>query len=248
MTPGLPLKSNATPNALFWMGIALIGAFSAAMLAGMFPLGLLLPTWQQKISNLILATAHLAGIGAVLILLAQQLDNDSEELEQWVNRLRLLAIPAAIGFFLLLPLQTYNGYKLLRIASGEERQAIGQLQKTLASIQSAQNEEALRAAVSQIPGAPSSIGKMTIPLSEAKVIMAERLNGQIKKLDNLAEERNASRWQNNLIGWARSCLISLCYGAGFAEIARFPKARTSLLFSILSSLPWNRRMRSTLRY
>jgi hypothetical protein len=159
MTPGLPLKSNTTPSALFWVGVALIGAFGATVLAGMFPLGLLLPTWQQKMSNLILATAYLPGIGAVLILLAKQLDNDSDELEQWVNRLRLLAIPAAIGFFLLLPLQTYNGYKLLRIASGEDRQEIGQLQKTMDSIKSAQNEEMLRAAVSRIPGAPPASAK-----------------------------------------------------------------------------------------
>jgi hypothetical protein len=156
--------------------------------------------------------------------------------------------PGCYRLFLLLPLQPYNGYKLLGIVSGEERQAIGQLQKTLTSIQAAQNEEAFRAAVSQIPGAPTSLGRLTIPLPQAKERILEQLGGQIRKMDNQAEDRNASRWQTSLIGWARNCLLSLCYGAGFAEIARFPKARTSLLFSILRFLPWNRRMRSALRY
>jgi hypothetical protein len=248
MIPSRPFKSNATPNALFWMGFALIGAFSATVLAGMVPLGLLLPTWQQRVSNLILTTAHLAGIGAILILLAQQLDDDSDELEQWVRRLRLLAIPVAIGFFLLVPLQTYNGYRLIRIASGEDQQPIGQLQKTLASIQSAQNEAAFRAAVSQIPGAPPDLGNMNVPMQQAKEQIMNRLSGYIKKLSNQADERQESRLQRSLIGWLRNCLFALFYGAGFAEIARFPKAHTSLLFSILSSLPFNRRMRSPYRY
>jgi hypothetical protein len=249
MSQGLPLKSTATSSALFWMGVDLIGVFSASVLTGIFPIGLLLPAWQVRVSSLILAVAPFAGIGAILILLAQLIDPDSDELEEWVARLRLWAIPAAIGFFLLVPLQTYNGYKLLRIASGEERQAIVQLQRTLDAIQSAQNETQLRAAVTQIPGSPPNLGTMKIPLPQVKQRISERLSGQIKKLDNEADERNASRWQANIIGWARSCLLSLCYGAGFAEIAHFPKSRNSLLFSILSSLPWNRRMRAQqLRY
>lgn len=247
MYPELPLKSSATSRSLFWMGLGLIGVFSAAVLAGMFPLALLLPAWQVRMGSLILANAHFAGIGAILILLAQQLDKDSEDLEKWVRRLHVFAIPAAIGFFLLIPLLTYNGYKLVRIAYGEERQQIGQLQKTLAAIQSAQSEEALRAAMSQIPGAAPSLGKMTMPLPQAKELISTRVSGEVKRLDNQVEERNAGRWQTNLIGWARSCLISLCYGAAFAEIAHFPKARTSLLFSLLTSLPWNRKVRSRLR-
>lgn len=248
MTSGLPFKSNVTSSALFWMGIALIGSFATGVLAGMIPLRLLLPNWQQNVSNQILATAHLAGIGAILILLAQQLDNDSDDLEQWVNRLRTLAIPAAIGFFLLVPLQTYNGYKLLRIASAEEQQIISQLQKTLASIQSAQDEESLRAAMSRIPGAPPNLGKLNVPLPQAKQVIANRLSGEIKKLDNQAGESNATRWQSSLLAWARNNLISLFYGAGFAEIARFPKARRSLLFSILTRLPGNRQLKSSIRY
>jgi hypothetical protein len=89
---------------------------------------------------------------------------------------------------------------------------------------------------------------MTIPLPQAKELISKRLSGQINKLDNLAEERSASRWQTSLIAWARNCLISLSYGAGFAEIARLPNARTSLLYSMLSWLPWNRRMRSPIRF
>lgn len=230
------------------MGTALIGVFGATVLAGMVPLALLLPTWQAKVTGLILSVAPLAGIGSILILLAHQLDDDSDELEKWARRLRLWAIPAAIGFFLLVPLQTYNGYKLIRIASGEDRQAIAPFEKALGAVQSAKNEDDLRAAVSQIPGTPPSLGRLTIPLSQAKQLISTRLNGQIKKLDNQAEERNAARWQQSLIGWAKNVLISLGYGAGFAEVARFPRARKSLLFSILSSLPWNRRMRSPLRY
>jgi hypothetical protein len=239
-----PNSAAKTSSVLFWMGLALISVFSTAVLAGLFPLGLLLPAWQVRVGNLILSNAHFAGIGAILIFLAQQLNSDSFELERWVRRLQVLAIPAAIGFFLLVPLQTYNGYKLLRIASGEERQAIGQLQKTLGAIQSAQNEAALRAAISQIPGAPPNLGNIAIPLPEAKKGISERLIAQINKLDNQFDELNASRWQDTLLGWARNSLIALCYGAGFAEIANFPKSKNSLLFSILKSLPWIRQKRA----
>lgn len=244
MYPPSQLERAATSSALFWMGAALIGAFTVMILTGVFPLGLLLPQWQVRVSSMILSTAPFAGIGAILILLAQQLDIDSDELERWVTRLRLWAVPAAIGFFLLIPLQTYNGYKLLRIASGEERQILSQFQKTLAAIKSAQNEDQLRAAFAQIPGASPNLGKMNVPLPQAKQSISERLSGQIKKLENEAEERNVTRWQETLINWGRNCLISLCYGSGFAEIARFPKARNSLLFSILRSMPSNRRSHS----
>jgi hypothetical protein len=248
MNPSQRFEQRAAANSLFWMGAALIGLFAVTVLAGMLPVGLLLPAWQVKMSALIISAAPFAAIGAILILLAHQLDDDSDELEKWVRRLRLWSVPVAIGFFLLIPLQTYNGYRLVRIASGQDQQSVGQLQKNLAAIQSAQNEDQFRAAVSQIPGAPPNLGKLNIPLPQAKQRIADQLSGQIKKLDNLAEERNAARWQQSFVGWARSCLISLFFGAGFAEIARFPRARNSLLFSILSSLPGNRRMRSPLKY
>lgn len=241
-------EQTATANALFWMGAALIAVFGFTVLAVMIPLALLLPAWQIKVSNGILSAAPLAGIGAMLILLAHQLDDDSDELEQWVRRLRFWAIPAAIGFFLLIPLQTYNGYKLIRIASGQDRQAIAPLEKALKAVQSSTNENELRAAMSQIPNAPPNLGRLAIPLPQAKQLITDRLGGEIKRLDNQAEERNAARWQQSLVSWAKNCFISLAFGAGFAEVARFPRARKSLLFTILSSLPWNRRLRSPLRY
>lgn len=222
-------------SALFWMGAALIGVFAATVVGGMFPIGLLLPTWQVRVSGLILTTAPFAGIGAIMILLAQQMDV--------VRRLRLLAIPAAIGFFLFLPLQTHAAYKLMRTAVGEERQLIGLHQKVLGAIQSAKSEQDVLAAVRQLPGAPTEL-RLTMPLPQAKQVMSEKLRGEIKRLDNQSEVRNAERWQRNLITWATNCFLSLCYAAGFAEIARFPKSRNSLLYSIRKSLPWNRRLRT----
>jgi hypothetical protein len=243
MTPGFDFKRTDMASALFWMGAALIGMFAATVIGGMFPLGLLLPAWQVRVSGLILAVAPFAGIGAIMILLAQQMDEDSDELGQWAKRLRLLAIPAAIGFFLLLPLQTHAAFKLLRTAVGEERQVIGLHQKVLGAIQSANSEQDVLAAVRQLPGAPTEI-RLNMPLPQAKQVMSEKLRGEIKRLDNQSEERNAGRWQQSLITWATNCFLSLCYGAGFAEIARFPNSRKSLLFSIRRALPWNRRLRS----
>jgi hypothetical protein len=229
------------------MGVSLITAFAVILIAGTIPLGILQPAWQTRVGNIILANSHFAGIGAVLILLAQALNPNSDELEKWVKRLRIWAAPVAIGFFLLIPLQTYNGYKLLSTAYGQDRQAVVQLQKTLAEIQASQNEDELRAALSKIPGSPV-IGKFNVPLPRAKQDIAARFNAQIKKLENDVEERNASRWQTNLLGWTRNCLLSLGYGAGFAELAYLPNSRYSMLFSILRIMPWNRKLRSSSSY
>lgn len=230
-------------SVLIWMGGALIGVFVITVVGGMLPLRLLLPTWQLKISSLIIASAPYAGIGTIMILMAQKIDDESKELKKWVRRLRFLAIPAAIGFLLLLPLQTHASYKLLKSTSGEELQAISQLQEVLLAIQSAKSNEDLLAALSKLPGAPESLNKLTIPLPQAKKIISERLSGEINKLDNQSDNLNASRWQQGLVSWARNCLLSLCYSTGFSEIAKFPKSKNSLLFSIFMRLGWNRRKR-----
>jgi hypothetical protein len=222
------------------MGLAFVAVFCFSVAFGSIPITLIQPAWQVRFAGLLLAAAPSAAIGAVLIILAQLLDEDSEILERWARRIRHLAIAAAIGFFLLIPLQTYSGYKLLRSAAASDLEAIGPLRKSLSSLQAATTEDQFRVAVQQIPGAPQNLGRLNLPLAEAKKRIGDRLSGRINELSNLAEERNATRWQRSLLGWARSCLISLCYATGFAAMGKTPKSRQSFLTSVLAALPWNR--------
>lgn len=224
----------ASAKTLFWIGATLIGVFCVRLGGDAIPVKLLIPSWQALVISSLLGSAFYPLVAAMLILLAQQFDSEAFDLSRWVKRLRLLSIPVAISFFLIIPLQSSVGLKLLNQARDQDRQFLSVYRNAATAIQSAANDQELRQAVGMVPGVPPTLGNLAVPFAQAKQQLSQKLGAQIKQLETQAERQELNRKQKAFLGWARDSLLALCYGMGFAAIGRTPLARSSFLDSILA--------------
>jgi len=105
------------------LALVLVLFFALQLVGALLPFQPLDPAWQWRFSKAVVS-------GATLLLIAGQLDPDDPVLKQRRRLFGQLAVAAAIGFLLLLPLQLSAGLRqqqaagsaqLSRIASAEQR-------------------------------------------------------------------------------------------------------------------------------
>jgi hypothetical protein len=136
---------------LWFAALALFGLFASLTLAALLPLQLASPAWVLAASQALVTQAPLALLGLVLARLALVLDPHNRWLLRQCARVSRLALPAAIGFFLLLPLQ---GYALVAEAQQGARAADGRIDETLTRL------ERIRAEVQAASGPEDLIRRM----------------------------------------------------------------------------------------
>ena len=101
------VRASQMADSLQWLSYALILVFLAQVISALFPIALLQPEWMMRVSGTLLGTASLAIMALALIMLANMIDNEVMPSGQHLKLFRRIATFAAIGFLLLIPLQTY---------------------------------------------------------------------------------------------------------------------------------------------
>ena len=104
---GIPVLFSAP--GLSVVALVLFVLFVSLVAAALFPLQLLDPAWQLRLAGTLINGAPFALLGLALLQIAAELGPHDPQLK---NRARLcaqLAVAAALGFLLLLPLQTVAG-------------------------------------------------------------------------------------------------------------------------------------------
>ena len=188
---------------LQYIGYGLFGLFVAFLLKLVLPVELLQPAWQLKFANALRTTALFPLLGAVLLLLAQLFRSQSTRMADQLQWMRRLAFLAAIGFLLLIPLQTHAGLKLLGDGNSVELRAMRQVKQVAEEIRLAKSEAALKRAISQLPGAPAQIqGAFTKPLNQVRAVVFDQLQPQIQRADYRLSELRKLRLQGDC--WAGS--------------------------------------------
>jgi hypothetical protein len=134
------------------LALVLVLFFALQLLTVLLPFQPLDPAWQWRFSNALVSGATLPLLALALLLIAGQLDPVDPLLKQRRRLFSQLAVAAAIGFLLLLPLQLSAGLRqqqatgsaqLSRIASAEQR--LTQLrQRTAAAASTAELNAALQ--------------------------------------------------------------------------------------------------------
>jgi hypothetical protein len=220
--------------ALYWAGFALFGAYITNLLLVAWPLALLQPAWQERLARGLVEGAIYPLVGACLVLLAGLLDPKHDALARRVRRVRALAMGAALGFALLIPLQTLAGVRLLRAAAADGQQRLQQVRRATEAMEKSTTASELRSAILQIPGieAPQLPATFNRPVPELRARLVERLRPQIKAVENRLEEELAQRWQNWLLKALRDALMAGFFAVGFAAIGRSAPRRPTLLWSL----------------
>ena len=212
-------------SALDRVAIVLIGVYVVLFIAAAIPPQIKDPRWATLILDSLRAMAFLPLIGGVLILLANHMDPSSiiiTKHRQWVRKSAPLA---ALGFFLLIPLQGLVSYGMIKAANGEAMQKIASLTRAMAMIRDAQDEDALRSGINAIGINAIGIqdlpqGKLAVPLATVKQQIFPQLGPEIQKLTNQTDNQRQKALQESIIRWMRDGALALLYGLGFKGLSR----------------------------
>jgi hypothetical protein len=223
---------------LHWAGIAFLGVYLTTVLFTAWPIALLQPAWQQKISSVLHGTASWALVGAVLLVLAHLVAPAVDAIAKRVRRMRRVAAWAAVGFALLVPLQTYAGIRLLRETAAQEGAQMQFLGKALARIEKADSEASLRAAIEGLPGAPAEFkARFVKPVNEVRDQLLDLVRPKLKQVETQWEEAKSNRLQAWLKGLLKNCLVTLLYALAFAAIGQAAPGRATLLNALTARRP-----------
>lgn len=186
---------------LWVVALALLVVFAANVLNGALPLRLLDPRWLQGLIQVLLSQGFLPLIALALLQLAVVLDPKSSRLRRRRDRFSRLALAAALGFVLLIPLQLAASWgSLSQLASGQNQQrlqglaVIGQLRQAISAATS-HEDLARRLAALPIPQkGGSSPADLALPFPQRQRNLLEGLARSESQLNRLATAAAPIPW------------------------------------------------------
>jgi len=218
-----PNPSLARLLAVF--SIVLLVVFLASVLTTALPPKLLDPQWQLQLIAVLVNSASLALIGALLLPVALGFDPDNQRLRARRNALRRWCLAAAIGFLLLVPLQGVAGWRLYRSVTGSQQQQFSQATQKLAdlrqAISSATTHEELQARVQRLfgPNAGLSPSERRTPIGELRPMLLARAEQASNQLMQRVEAQAAIKPDQLVKETIRIAISALAYAIGFAFLA-----------------------------
>lgn len=217
------------------IGFALLFAFLAIFAKLAFPVALLQPGWQLRVGEALRGTASIPLVGMALMLLAEFINPDSQILANRVLWLRRLSVAAALGFFLLIPLQISAGLRDISQSTIAEYRELRAIQRAATAIQEAGTPQEMFTAIKLVPGVPADVAPaFTQPIPSIRTALLAQIRPQILKLESRIREVRNQRIQGAILLFTFDGFISLAYGIGFAAIGRTALGRPTLLQQIIS--------------
>ena len=224
------------------VALVLFVLFASLVAPALFPLQLLDPAWQLRLAGTLINSAAFPLLDLALLQIAAELGPHDPQLK---NRARLcaqLAVAAALGFLLLLPLQTIAGLRTSRTANNAQATRIQGAEAKLKALRQAVAGAASNADLNQqlqkLQGpvlGPADIAQ-PLPLLKAQVTaVLDQAALQISR------EREANQPRTPLLllpELVRNALASLALALGFAALARWPGEPRTLLQELQSA--WRR--------
>lgn len=216
-----------------WAGIALIGTYVTNAVINVLPLRILDPEWINRACGILRGAASFPIEGMVLILLGAYIVRPSKEPKS-IARLRRLCIWVALGFLLMIPLQTWAGLKLIDQAIETQKQLLQPAKQALSNIYAATSEGALIEAIRTIPGAsPALQGRFLEPYQKVREQLIRQIEPEIRTGEaKLSQSIDAIR-NNGRLGLIRDGAIAFFNAIAFAAIGRSGALRPTLLRAIL---------------
>jgi hypothetical protein len=142
-----------TIRSLGLLALVFVLIFALQLLVVLLPFQPLDPAWQWRLSNSLINGAPLPLLALALLVIARVFDPEDPELEKRLRRFSRLAVVAALGFLLLLPLQLSAGLR--------QQQAVGNAQ-----VSRIVNAEKHLAQLRQITARASSNAELNVSLQK----------------------------------------------------------------------------------
>ena len=223
-------------DSLQWLSFALILVFLAQIITALFPIALLQPEWMVRFSGSLRGIASLPLMALGLIMLANMIDDKVMPSSSHLQLLRRIASLAAIGFLLLIPLQSYGAVVGIR---SQLQQVQGQLNSLTAAaelVQQASSESQLRDAIRAIPGADGVADQpLGADVKTIKSALLNKLRESTNRLQTQLDDSKTKAIENIVPPLIRDAIISLAYAIGFAGMGYGQNGNSSLLRSLLNT-------------
>ncbi|MFN9646506.1 MAG: hypothetical protein ACK6BG_15615 [Cyanobacteriota bacterium] len=223
-------------DSLQWLSFALILVFLAQAITALFPIGILQPDWMVRVSGTVRSTASLPLMAMGLMMLAVMVDGEVMPISDQFRLIRRIATIAAIGFLLLIPLQSYGTVGLIRAQVEEGQGQLKLLANAANRVQKAANEQQLRDAIRSIPGGEQLANRpLGADVQTIKTGLLARLRPSVKRLENQLKENQSKALQNTIGPLIRDAFICLAYAIGFAAMGFAKSGQPTPLRRLLKS-------------
>jgi hypothetical protein len=214
-------------DVLQWVGYALILVFFAQVISAFFPIALLQPQWIVRASAALRGTASLPLLGTALILLANMIDGSVLPSSRQLVQFRRIATIAALGFLLLIPLQSFATVRSIN-SQAQARQV--ELNRVIAAA------DQLRDAIRAIPGGEQVANRpLGADVETIKTALLKRIQPSVNQAENQLQESKNQALQNIIVPLFRDALTCLAYVIGFAGMGHNPVGKPTPLRRLLKA-------------
>ena len=200
--------------------------FAATVLNSALPLRLLDPRWLQGLIQVLLGQGFLPLIALVLLQLAVVLHPESSRLRRRRDRCSRLALVAALGFALLIPLQLAATWgSLNQLASGQNQQhlqglaVIGQLRQAITAATSHQDLARRLGDLPILKSGSGSAADLALPFPQRQRNLLEGLARSERQLTSAAAPVAPIPWPALIEAALRVIPTALALAGGFAALA-----------------------------
>jgi hypothetical protein len=218
---------------LGFFGSALFVVFAVLVVATILPPRLLDPNWQLRFVSSLLNQASIPLVGLGLLFLASYVDPGNGALERLARRCARLSIVAALGFFLLIPVQLAGVWGKVGLAIASQNRDItttaAQAETFRRLINSASSPQALQQALIAQRVQPLTPAQLSRPMPVLRAQLLERLASAEKRLEGQPRGLQLRHWLSLVQGMTGSMLVSLAYGLAFAAGGQARGKEVSLL-------------------
>ena len=224
--PLAPSRQPITAQ-LVAVATALLLVFLAALLPQLLPLRLLDPAWQLRLCGVLAENGVLPLLALGLLFLASYLDPDNAIIRSLRERASRLAVWAALGFFLLAPLQLYAmAQASTRLDLRQQQQRHSAEERLTAierSITTARSSAELQQRLQALQAPPLPEAEQSLPLAQLRPVLLQRL-AQTRPL----VQRSLARGEPiplpaRLLQAVRGVVSNLAYAFAFSACAFGPK-------------------------
>jgi len=247
MPPSSEPSRSGSPVLLSAPGLGVVALvlfvlFGSLVAAALFPLQLLDPAWQLRLAGSLINSAAFPLLGLALLQIAAELGPHDPLLKSRARLCSQLAVAAALGFLLLVPLQTIAGLKTSRTANNAQAARIQGAEAKLKALRQvvagATSNADLNQQLQKLSGPVLGPADIAQPLPLLKAQVAAVLDQAALQI---SREREASQPRTPLLllpDLLRNALASLALALGFAALARRTGSRRTLLKELQSG--WRR--------
>ena len=205
---------------LEWIGIGLLGIYVTTVVAAALPVKLMDPIWINRICGSIRGGVSFPLEAMALIMIGSYLQRTGKE-PPMVTDLRRLCSWAALGFVLMIPLQSWAGQKLIDLAVQNQQARIEPSQKALKAVYAATSAEELLNAIRMIPGAPPNIsGRFEEPVPKVRERLISEIEPQVRQQKEQLKQVTGEIRRDSFISLIKDGFVALFSALAFAAIGR----------------------------